>query len=106
MFTSLENIVAIDVAAEPIIWFIASCTALISISDSSWFSTIPSPPIIKLAITAASSVLIISIFLPIIPLVYSTSNTTVGVSKVSFISFNVVIETTGVVIFTFWFIIW
>ena len=31
----------------------------------------------------------------------STSNTTVGVSKVSFISFNVVIETTGVVIFTF-----
>ena len=99
--TLRPNIVAIDVAAEPIIWFIASDTALTSNSDNSWLSPIfPSPPIIRFDITRPSSFLIISTFLPTIPEIYSISTTTLGVSNPCFISLSVVTDTTGVVILT------
>ena len=45
-------------------------------------------------------------FLPTIPAIYSISSTIFGVSNPALISFNVVTDTTGVVILTCWFISW
>src|SRR5699024_4408496 len=53
--TRLLNTVDMLVAEAPIIWFIASCTALNSISDNSFFGFKPSPPSIMSEITAAST---------------------------------------------------
>ncbi len=65
--TFLSSIEEREVAAEPIIWFIASLIALKWSSDSSDSVLLPSPPIIRSVIILTSCSLSIRILLPSIP---------------------------------------
>jgi hypothetical protein len=71
--TRRPNTVDIAVAAEPIIWFMASEAALSSSSPSSSFAPLPSPPIIRSAMTPASCSFTTSRFEPESPSVKATS---------------------------------
>ena len=75
----LLNIVESDVATVPIIWFIDSPTALIAISPISVSGFVPSPPIMRSAMMAASCAWIASTLLPSIPMVYPTSTMRYGI---------------------------
>ena len=99
----LLNIEDIDVAAEPIIWFIASPIALRcnSLRGSSSFTS-PTPPIIKSVIIFTSFSFKIKTLLPSKPSLYEICIITHGLSYLVARSSHVAIATIGVVILTFW----
>ena len=103
MSTLVLIMVAIEVAAEPIIWFIASATADNSNSVNSSFSGVPSPPIIKLAITLASCTSSNIKLTPVKPSLNSTVVATLGALMPSIKSLKRILVTRGVVIDTRWF---
>ena len=90
-----------DVAAEPIIWFIASLIALKCSSPSSPSVLVPSPPIIRSVITFTSCSFKTNMLLPSSPTVYPIRINTHGFSYASQISLQFAKETTGVEISTF-----
>ncbi|MNW45452.1 hypothetical protein D3C74_227160 [compost metagenome] len=103
ILTNRLKIVDIDVADEPIIWFMASCTALIWISFNSPSSGFPSPPSIRSAMTWASLVLMTNEFIPSNPSTYSTWMATCGFGNSASNWARVMTETFGVVMSTFLF---
>ena len=88
-------------AAEPIIWFIASEIALKWSSPSSSSTFVPSPPIIRSVITFTSCSFNTRILLPSSPAVYLIKINTQGLSYSTITLSHLAIWTTGVVIFTF-----
>ena len=97
-FSSTEDI---EVAAEPIIWFIASqiaerCNSVSSVASTS----VPLPPIIRSVIILTSFSLSIRILLPSSPSIYEIWINTQGLSYDCDISSQLAIDTLGVVIFT------
>ena len=89
-----------DVAAEPIIWFIASLIALKCNSPSSPSVLVPSPPIIRSVMTFTSCSFKTRILLPSKPTVYAIRINTHGFSYASQMSLHVAKDTTGVEIST------
>ena len=75
----LLNIVDSDVATVPIIWFMDSPTALIAISPISESGFVPSPPIMRSAMIAASCAWMARTLLPSMPMVYPTSTMRYGI---------------------------
>ena len=99
----LLNIDDIDVAAEPIIWFIASpialrCNSLSGSSSLTW----PTPPIIRSVIILTSFSLRIKTLFPSSPSLYEICIITHGRSYLVARSSHVATATVGVVILTFW----
>ena len=99
----LPSMVDMDVAAEPIIWFIASEMALKWISPMGSDILVPSPPIIRSAITLTSCSLSTIMLEPSSPAVYLIWINTQGFSYSVTMSSHLARETTGVVMFTFLF---
>ena len=97
---TLLNMEEREVAAEPIIWFIASLIALKCNSPSSPSVFVPSPPIIKSVIILTSFSRNTRILLPSNPTVYAIRINTQGLSYASQISDQVANDTTGVEIST------
>ena len=93
-------IVAIEVEAVPIIWFMASATALSSNSVNWVLVGSPVPPIIKSAITMASLTSNSIKLLPKRPSLNSTVVATFGATRSFKISPNLILDTRGVVILT------
>ncbi len=98
----LSSIEESDVAADPIIWFIASLMALKCISPSSTSIFVPSPPIIRSVMTFTSCSFNTRRLLPSSPTVYAIRINTHGRSYWLTISSQVAIATTGVEISTLW----
>ena len=90
----------IAVAAAPIIWFIASDTALSFISSISSLSVSPVPPIIMSAIFATTSFWRTRTFRPVSPSTNSIVTTTFSPLKSFPTSPNFTSSTTGVVMLT------
>ncbi len=99
----LSNIEDREVAALPIIWFIASLMALKCSSPSSTSVFVPSPPIIRSVIIFTSFSRRTKRLLPSSPTVYAIRMKTHGLSYASTISSHVANVTTGVDMSTFLF---
>ncbi len=96
----LPSIVESEVAAEPIIWFIASEIALKCNSPNSPSVLLPSPPIIKSVMTFTSCSFKIKILEPSRPTVYLIWINTHGLSYSVNTFSHLANDTTGVVMFT------